>query len=328
MYLAEYPNGHYTIDAKAFIKNEKTKARKAKKQKELNAWYNVKDSTYALDFKRFLKKYPNSSHARLARLKAKKYKANTRAPEGFVHIKAGSFQMGSSSGDKDEKPVHRVNIDYDFYIGKYEVTVGEFRKFIDATNHSVETNTNGGCFIYDGKWKKESNANWDNPYFSQSENAPVVCVSHNDAKAYTNWLSQKSGKTYRLPTEAEWEYVARAGTTTKYSFGDSKNNLSSYGWYKDNSNNKTYEVGQKQPNPWGVYDMHGNVWEWCEDRYTDSYSNTPRNGKDNNSGSQKKRVLRGGSWNSNAGVLRSANRIGNFPDGSSVNYGFRVVFLP
>ncbi len=236
--------------------------------------------------------------------------------------------MGSNNGDKDEKPKNRVNINYDFYIGKYEVTLGEFRKFINSTNHQVQTETYGGCYIYDKKWKQKADANWENPYFTQTESSPVVCVSHNDAKAYTKWLSQKTGKTYRLPTEAEWEFVARAGTTTKYSFGDSKSSLGSYAWYGNNSNSKTHKVGQKQPNPWGVYDMHGNVWEWCEDWYTDSYSNTPTNGDENNNGSQKMKVLRGGSWVNVAGSLRSASRYRNDPTFAIDGIGFRVVLLP
>ncbi|WP_321779582.1 SUMF1/EgtB/PvdO family nonheme iron enzyme [Sulfurimonas sp.] len=305
MYLAEYPNGHYTIDSKSFLANEKTKARQAKKQEELNAWYNVKDSNYGSDFKKFLNSYPNGLHARLARLKAKKYKNNINILEHFVHIKAGSFQMGLNSGLKNEKPIHRVNINYDFYIGKYEVTFNEYDKFCESTGRT-----------------KPKDEGWGRG------NRPVTNVSWHDAKAYTSWLSQKTGKIYRLPTEAEWEFVARAGTTTKYSFGNSKSNLGSYAWYDNNSNNKTHIVGQKQANPWGVYDMHGNVWEWCEDWYTNSYSNTPRDGSDNNSGSQNTRVLRGGSWYYNAVYLRSAYRNWNVPDYSYYTFGFRVVFLP
>ncbi len=272
-------------------------------------------------------------------IRLEKEKSND-APKNFVHIKAGSFQMGSNDGDADEKPKYRVDIDYDFYIGKYEVTVGEFREFINATNHKVQTETNGGCWIYEDKWKQKSDADWQNPYFSQTDKSPVVCVSHNDAKAYANWLNRKTGKNYRLPTEAEWEYVARAGTTTKYSFGDSKSNLKYYANLADSLTNfswkeswddgykNTSPVGTFRPNLWGVYDMHGNVWEWCEDWYTDSYKSTPRDGTDNDSGNQKKRVLRGGSWCGNAVILRSANRYRFNPADASGSVGFRVVLLP
>lgn len=149
-------------------------------------------------------------------------------------------------------------------------------------------------------------------------------------------VKQKRGKTYRLPTEAEWEYVARAGTTTKYSFGGSTSSLDSYAWYDKNSYYKgsshkdygTHKVGEKKPNQWGLYDMHGNVWEWCEDWYVDSYKNTPKDGTNNNNGSQKYKVLRGGSWDGSSGNLRSAyrGRLGSTSMGDGV--GFRVVLLP
>ena len=239
----------------------------------------------------------------------------------MIHIKAGSFQMGSDHDDDDEKPVHRVTISQEFYIGKYEVTVGEYRKFIISSNH----NTSGSCWYYDNEWKESKTKNWDNPGFSQNEDSPVACVNYNDAKAYTQWLSKKTHQTYRLPTEAEWEYVARAGTTTKYSFGNSDSSLGNYAWYADNSNKKTHKVGTKQPNSWGLYDIHGNVWEWCEDWYTDSYENTPKNGTDNNSGSQNKKVLRGGSWYDSSDYSCSAFRDRVFAAGRYYSGGFRLA---
>ena len=238
------------------------------------------------------------------------YSTTTKSKDGFVLIKRGSFMMGSSSGGSDEKPIHRVNIDYDFYIGKYEVTFREYDKFCDATGR-----------------KKPKDRGWGRG------DRPVIYVSWYDAKAYTKWLSKKEGTTYRLPTEAEWEYVARAGTTTKYSFGNYSGSLGSYAWYDKNSFDKgsshkdygTHKVGQKKPNSWGVYDMHGNVWEWCEDWYVDSYKNTPRDSSDNNSGSQKYKVLRGGSWYYVSYSLRSAIRYWYYPSCTDVNVGFRVV---
>lgn len=221
----------------------------------------------------------------------------------MVSIKAGSFMMGSDSGESYEKPVHRVTIGYDFYIGKYEVTFKEYDKFCEDTGR-----------------KKPDDYGWGRG------DRPVINVSWNDAKAYTSWLSQKTGKTYRLPTEAEWEYVARAGTTTRYSFGDSTSSLSDYAWYYENSNHKTHKVGEKKPNPWGLYDIHGNVWEWCEDWYTDSYKNTPRDGSENDSGSQKEKVLRGASLDYNANGLRSANRFGGDPTFAYYGNGFRVLW--
>ena len=220
----------------------------------------------------------------------------------MVYIEAGKFMMGSKNGGDDEKPIHRVNIDYNFYIGKYEVTFAEYDKFCEDTGRS-----------------KPSDEGWGR------ENRPVINVSWKDAKAYTIWLSKKTGKKFRLPTEAEWEYIARAKTNTKWSFGNTENNLNSYGWCEDNSNNRTHKVGQKLPNPWEIYDIHGNVWEWCKDWYVASYNNTPRNGNDNNSGSCKEKVIRGGSWVNNPKILRSAVRSWDKPNSSSFNVGFRLL---
>jgi len=242
----------------------------------------------------------------------------------MIKIKAGSFMMGSNDGDKDEKPIHRVTIPNDFYIGKYEVTVGEFRKFIDDTNYQTDSDKKGYCWTYTTKWEKKSGANWKNSGFNQTDNNPVVCVSWNDAKKYTNWLSKKTNKNYRLPTESEWEYVARAGTTTKYSFSDSSSSLGSYAWYNSNSGSKTHKVGTKKPNRWGLYDMHGNVWEWCEDWYVDNYKSTPRDGSSYNNKKSYK-ILRGGSWDYDANVLRSANRNWGAADSTGSDSGFRLV---
>jgi formylglycine-generating enzyme required for sulfatase activity len=242
----------------------------------------------------------------------------------LVFIQKGSFMMGSENGDSDEKPVHKVNIQKDFYIGKYEVTVGEFRKFIDDTYYKTDADKKGYCWTWNGEWKKITGANWKNPGFSQTEQNPVACVSWNDAKEYTKWLSQKTGDRYRLPSESEWEYVARAGTKSKYSFGDDSRELKKYAWYYSNSGDKTHKVGLLEANPWGVYDMHGNVWEWCEDSYS-SYENHSKNETPTISKSNNKKVLRGGSWYNDSGYLRSANRSRSDSDSSNCSYGFRVI---
>ena len=237
----------------------------------------------------------------------------------MVRIKAGSFMMGSDSGDSDEKPVHRVTIENDFYMGKYEVTIGEYLKCVSA----------GGCpqpeWLEKGS-KYNIHTGSDNYYKKMclQEHCPIIGVSWSNAKSYAKWLSQKTGQRYRLPTEAEWEYAARAGTTTKYSFGDSKSDLGRDGWYGGNSNGTTHQVGGKRANPWGLYDMHGNVWEWCEDWYSDNYKQTPRNGGANRIGEKKKKVLRGGSWYSGPSGLRSAYRSRNVPYGRDYGYGFRL----
>lgn len=243
----------------------------------------------------------------------------------LIRIKEGSFMMGSKQSTRDERPVHKVNIDYDFYIGESEVTVEEFKKFVDDTSYISDAQKYGGCTIYDGEWLKEEDIYWANTKYSKIDKMPVVCVSYNDAKAYTLWLSKKTSQTYRLPSESEWEYVARAGTTTKYSFSNSSSNLNFYSWFQNNSNSKLHRINMKKPNLWGIYDVHGNVWEWCEDWYFEDYTNTPIDGSANNILKQNKKVLRGGSWVSIATNLRSANRFWITPTHSSSHYGFRLL---
>jgi Zn-finger protein len=195
-----------------------------------------------------------------------------------------------------------VIFNYDFEIAKYPVTFEEYDLFCEDT----------------GK-EKPDDEGWGRG------NRPVINVSWHNAKVYCEWLSEKTGENYRLPTEAEWEYSCRAGTTTKWSFGDDESELEKYAWYNKNSDGKTHEVGQKPPNPWGLYDMHGNVWEWCEDDYVDSYEKTPRDGKAfmNNKGGNK--VLRGASWGNDGRDTRSAYRSGYHPAEWSHFAGFRLL---
>ncbi|KOR28189.1 hypothetical protein TI04_11600, partial [Achromatium sp. WMS2] len=156
-------------------------------------------------------------------------------------------------------------------------------------------------------------------------NRPVINVTWDDAVAYTKWLSQQTGKDYRLPTEAQWEYAARAGSTSRYFFGDDANRLGDYAWYDGNSNSKTHPVGQKQPNAWGLYDVHGNVWEWTQDRWHGDYSGAPTDGSAWESGDSPLRVLRGGSWGNYDYNCRTAYRNGSGRGDSNGNWGFRVA---
>jgi formylglycine-generating enzyme required for sulfatase activity len=217
-----------------------------------------------------------------------------KSPKGFVRIKGGNFQMGSNSGDPDEKPVHLKRIDYDFFIGEYEVTVGEYREFTEATGHPKQKIYSEGC---------------------KSDNCPVVGVSWRDAVAYTDWRTQKEGVKYRLPTEAEWEYVAKVGLNLEYGtlFGD----IDGFAWFSENSEGKAHSVGEKEPNLWGVYDMYGNVWEWCLDSYSSSYSKGETNAPE--------KVVRGGAWNIKKAYLRASNRGWSHRDIVRSNIGFRVV---
>jgi len=203
----------------------------------------------------------------------------------MVLIKGGTFMLGADETNKGAK----TTVD-DFYISKYEVTVGEFRKFINATGYKPTGDTYGYDVWVNAQGVKNKNAlnpSWDNPYMEQDENHPVVLVSWFDAVEYCNWLSlqeglspaykikysekkvdiewNKSANGYRLPTEAEWEYACRAGSTTLYYYGDTQD--AHTGWYVENSNNTTHPVGSKFPNAWGLYDMQGNVMEWVQDWY-------------------------------------------------------------
>ncbi|MDR1921295.1 MAG: formylglycine-generating enzyme family protein [Candidatus Adiutrix sp.] len=222
----------------------------------------------------------------------------------FVLIPAGEFLMGSPDSDEevddDEKPRHKVIISRPFYLGKYAVTQSQWEAVM-GNNPS--------------KFK-----GWSNP---------VEMVSWDDAQAFIKKLNQKEGgKKYRLPTEAEWEYAARAGTTGRYSFGDDAGALGRYAWYKDNSGGLTHPVGQKEPNGWGLYDMHGNVWEWARDRHgVKYYAGSP--GTDPRGpflGSY--RVNRGGGWNNSARLCRSAIRNNGTPGYRRQTLGFRLAFSP
>jgi formylglycine-generating enzyme required for sulfatase activity len=209
----------------------------------------------------------------------------------MVLVPAGSFKMGSDNGD--EKPVHDVTISQAFYMGKYEVTQAQWQAVMGS-----------------------------NPSNFKGDNLPVEQVSWDEAIAFIARLNaQKDGYIYRLPTEAEWEYACRAGTT-----GDFAGNLDAMAWYDKNSGGKTHDVGAKIPNAFGLFDMHGNVWEWCQDWYHASYIGAPGDGSAwLSGGEQKSRVLRGGSWSSYATYLRSAYRSRITPDYRGSTFGFRVV---
>jgi formylglycine-generating enzyme required for sulfatase activity len=217
----------------------------------------------------------------------------------FVLIPAGEFDMGSPSNEAGrtdfEGPVHHVKISNAFYMGKYEVTQKQWRDVME-----------------------------NSPSNFKGDNLPVEMVSWNDAQDFIMKLNEKEGgNKYRLPTEAEWEYSARAGTTTKFSFGDDESKLGDYAWYYENSGSKTHDVGQKKPNPWGLYDMHGNVWEWMQDNLHADYNGAPTDGSSWESGSSP--VVRGGDWSHDANYCRSAFRSGVDTGLRRSNFGFRLL---
>jgi formylglycine-generating enzyme required for sulfatase activity len=266
----------------------------------------------------------------------------------FVDIPGGSFMMGSNDGDPDEKPVHRVTIS-PFQLMTTEVTKGQFAKFIDATGYRTDAQWNAGgeegCFAesspgnHDWGWQKGKD--WNNVVYSDGYNHPVMCVSHNDAMALIDWLNRNSAERYRLPTEAEWEYAARAGGTGKYSFGDSESALCTHAnvadlramsKYIDWSGSDctdgyvyTAPVGSFRANAFGLYDMHGNVWEWTQDCYSNNYEGGPLDGRARMNGDCDYRVLRGGGFNTPPGWLRSTYRYREVMTIRSIFLGLRLA---
>ena len=223
----------------------------------------------------------------------------------MVQIPAGKFLMGSSDGE-DEKPAHEVHIDKPIMVGKYEVTFAEWDACV----------ADGGC----QKNKQPGDEGWGRA------RRPVINVSWNDAKEYVDWLSRKTGKPYRLLSEAEWEYAARAGSTGKYAFGETLDAKQAKFSAGKQGVGETVEVGSYPANAWGLHDMHGNVWEWVEDCYLPNYDGAPADGSPRlgpDCGSS--RVLRGGSWDYNPEDLRSAVRYRLPPVYRVDEIGFRVA---
>jgi formylglycine-generating enzyme required for sulfatase activity len=215
--------------------------------------------------------------------------------------------MGSGRGPfKDEKPVHEVTITQPFYLGECPVTQEQWQAIVG-----------------------------NNPSRFNGAKRPVDGISWNEAQDFCRAVSARTGKTVRLPTEAEWEFACRAGSTTDYCFGDGQAALTEYAWYESNSSGVTHAVGEKRPNAWGLYDMYGNVWEWCQDWYDSKYyANSPRVDPQGPAWSDRgAHVLRGGAWHTEASYCRSAGRGGDFPCGEggpgswsdAGRSGFRVV---
>ena len=271
----------------------------------------------------------------------------------MVVIPTGQFVMGASPGEEEREnlhkdfrdrsqPQHRVEVRR-FAAGKFSVTRAQYEVFVSATGRKSD-----GCYVWTGsKWEIDLAKDWRNPGYAQDERHPVACISWDDASAYVQWLSQKTGKSYRLLSEAEWEYAARAGTTTYRYWGDDGNFSCSYAngadetakaqvpgasnWAVATCNDRfayTSPVGSFQPNRFGLYDMLGNVWQWTQDCWNPSYSGAPTDGSAWTGGDCSQRVLRGGSWFSLPQYLRSAFRYWGTAAGRDVKLGFRVARTP
>ncbi|MBV5304291.1 MAG: formylglycine-generating enzyme family protein [Chlorobium sp.] len=266
----------------------------------------------------------------------------------YVRVEGGDFLMGSPDDEVDRFPnetQHEVRVST-FYLCKYAVTVADFHKFIADSGYLTDAERGGGSYFWDGKeWILRAGVNWRHSIVGNERevgeyNHPVLHVSWNDTVAYCHWLSEKTGKSFRLPSEAEWEYACRAGELKPFSTGDNlttaQANYHGDGPYNKNEKGffryNTVPVYYFKPNAWGLYNMHGNVFEWCSDWYGENYyveckaKGRVENPQGIETGSL--RVLRGGSWGSAAGDCRSAIRSSGHPGGRGSSVGFRLVFVP
>lgn len=267
----------------------------------------------------------------------------------MVVIPPGAYTMGSPAGEEgrtsNEGPHHEVRIGASLAVGRYEVTRREYAAFVQETGREP----GGSCWVGDGglgpgSWRQEAGSSWRRPGFSQGQGHPVVCVSWEDAQAYAEWLSEKTGKAYRLLSGAEWEYAVRAGTTTSRYWGDGVDGQCTHANGADaafgdeyrsrqprsvscrDGSTYTAEAGSRGANAWGLSDMLGNAWEWVEDCLHEDYTGAPDNGRAwVEGGDCGHRMLRGGSWYSPPGWLRSAVRGSDTPENHNFDTGFRIA---
>jgi len=217
----------------------------------------------------------------------------------FVLVPAGAFTMGASDGFPAEKPPHRVVIAKPFHLARYEATQEQWRAVMGA-----------------------------NPSRHKGPKLPVDNVSWNDCREFLRRVNERTScATFVLPSEAQWEYACRAGGEGKWCFGDDESALARHAWYLANCRSAPRPVGAATPNAWGLYDMHGNVWEWCEDAWHENYVGAPTDGSAWTSGGDARRVRRGGSWYDSSWLARSAYRLGFSPDFRAENLGFRPARL-
>jgi len=278
----------------------------------------------------------------------------------FVWVEGGCFKMGQTDSEKkhllkesggikydqwygDELPLHRICVD-GFWVGKTEVTRSQFRRFVLATGYQTDAEKQGFSLIWRGEWMVKQGDNWHQVEFDQNLNHPVVNVSWNDAKAMAQWLTEQYDVPVRLPTEAEWEYACRAETDAIRFWGDAPGEACLYANIADQRAQNRFEelmihtcddghiytssVRSFRSNGYGLYDMLGNVWEWCEDRYDENYYHESPRSNPMGPSHGIYRVMRGGFWGSEPSDLRCANRSREAPQGRSDTYGFRLAIVP
>ena len=262
-----------------------------------------------------------------------RFKECETCPE-MVVMPRSEFVMGSAPGqpghEPDEAPAHKVVFGTRLAVARYSVSVGEYETFVALTGYRP----GAGCRIFDGgQWSERGNLSFRNPGFTQGPDHPVVCINWSDAKAFTDWMTARMNADYRLPTEAEREFFTRAGSTTAFWWGnDIEPGKASYDWSnvfggssRAEPRRGTFAVNAFQPNAWGLFQVHGNVSEWVEDCWNDTYKGAPADGSAWTSGDCKRRVLRGGSWGYAPKDIRSSYREGATLSNRNFNFGFRVV---
>jgi uncharacterized protein (TIGR02996 family) len=248
----------------------------------------------------------------------------------FALVHPGTFWMGSPENEPErlnDEVHHRVTLTEPYFLGAHTVTLGQFRQFIAATSYQTEAEQGAGGWGYMGtNWVQNASITWRNPGFKQNARHPAVCLSWNDATAFLNWLNEveaDTGRVYSFPTEAQWEYAARAGTETAFFWGNDARRLGEYAWFEPNAKRRTHAVETKKPNPWGLWHMHGHLWEWCGDHYS-GYLTDPVTDPEGGSGGTS-RVLRGGSWGREPRSGRSACRRADDPTLRLTTFGLRLA---
>ena len=336
-------------------------------------WESIRDSDNPAMFEAYLNAYPNGSFAPLARIrlaelqgggtaevaslpqKTKSSGSTASLPSGktfqdcdtcpvMTKLPLGQYSMGSPTDDPDrqdtERPQVSVSIERPVAVGIHEVTRGQFAEFVRDTGYDAGNQ----CFTFEnGNRSKRSGRSWENPGFDQSDREPVTCVNWEDAKAYVEWLSDKTGAPYRLPNEAEWEYAARGGSSTRFSYGDDSGytGICDYGNGADATARRRYPgwtvadcddgylftapAGSFKPNSFGIHDAYGNVWEWVEDCWNETLRGAPSSAETRSDGNCSRRVLRGGAWDALPFLLRSASRSWDDKSARDSKFGFRVA---
>ncbi len=251
----------------------------------------------------------------------------------LVRIPAGSFMMGSPKTEKgrraEEGPQHKVTISKPLYMGVTEVTIAQFTTFVAATNFVTNAEKAGKATRWrDGGWKAIKGLSWRTPSYEQTPAHPVASLTWTEAQVFCKWLGEKTSRSVRLPTEAEWEYACRAGSKTRYYFGDDDKQLGDYAWYNGNSNGKAHPVAQKKPNAFGLYDMHGNITELCLDILDNEYYAKSKPVDPQGPTSGNRRIARGGTWWFDSRMARSACRGPYLGPNWPSRDGFRVVVAP